>query len=139
IAEPQVKFHRKVGVYDIAKNVTDNDLQGFISDVDNFPNTEADPTKLMDYISSRRFPLLARFFLASGEKVYENRQYILDKLGQTANGEKYFKVLMDSLQYVERKATDKREQPLYHHIPTTIEVGKKYFAQQPFKVSKPLE
>jgi len=73
--------------------------------------------------------LYYRFFLAVGDEVYANRKYILDKLAQMPNGDKYFQILMRSLAWFERGKKDPSDNTptSFKELPQTIKEARSYF------------
>lgn len=79
--------------------------------------------------------LFSRFFLGVGDKVYDNRQYILDQFSEVPEGDKYFELLMGSLASFERDNRPNRSDvPLYTRYPKTIADAREYFLTQPHVV-----
>lgn len=79
--------------------------------------------------------LFSRFFLAVGDGVYDNRQYILDQFSEVPEGDKYFGLLMGSLASFERdNRPDRSDIPLYTRYPQTIVAAREYFLTQPHVV-----
>jgi predicted nucleotidyltransferase len=75
---------------DISEEATDRDLERY--------EKTSDPRA--------KFNLVTRFFLGTGEGLYENRKYLLDKLeAQGETGQKTFEGLMQELFKLDRRTT----------------------------------
>lgn len=73
--------------------------------------------------------LFSEFFLSVGEEVYESRKWILEQLKAHPQGDKYLKMLMESLAWFERgdNRISKAHTPPYNRYPQTIEQAEKFF------------
>lgn len=136
--------HRTIGAIDISPNETTSKLRLLNREFDDYvkkgilkpweaPEWDEEHFMGVGYNSSIQEPVLwslaSRFFLVIGEDVYRSRKFILDSLAETEDGEKYFTLLMNFLQYTEReKATEKRPNtPSYEGYPKNIKEARSYF------------
>jgi predicted nucleotidyltransferase len=128
--------NKTVQIIDISPQATDRMLRYFIDEINRDTNYGKQPLKLQE-VSNPTFKLLSRFYLAVGDGIYKNRKYILDQLDrleqQGEEGERYFKVLMEYLQYSERtKTTTKRTGIVpYQNYPKSIAEAREYFLTKP--------
>ncbi len=123
--------------YDISDEATKEDLKYFILYTDGLTRDGVLEEHRLDMLLKNPVTqrLFSRFFLAFGDGVYRNRQYVLDQLKQTPNGESYFQMLMESMALFERSNGPSRYQtPKFEGYPKTITEAEKYFlrkSQQP--------
>ncbi len=109
---------------DISVTETVNQMQRFKAYVDENINDKG--VVIFEGINGVTFPLVSRFFLAVGDGVYENRQYILNYINDldrsSNNGNRYLSALMDMLHNFDRKDLTNQ-----YDLPHTIEEARKYF------------
>ena len=104
-----------VGV-DISKRQTDLVFEDFVRKVN---SDDVAPVNIV-----------TRFLLSVGKPVYENRKYILDKIAQLDEPDKYISALMNGLQDFER--SKKKEHAIsYAHFPRTLSEARDYFLTEP--------
>lgn len=122
--------NKTVMLVDISKNATDKVFNEFKVSVDRDTNFGKLPL-VLNQVGPFEFNILSRFYLAIGNGIYANREYILDKF--EALDARYFQALMQYLQYSERtKTTTKRDGlEAFKHYPKTIIEARKYFRTEP--------
>lgn len=111
----------------ISREKTDNYLELFTDYVKQFIDSNSVDDNIHDLAAIPPAQnLYSQFFLAVGEGIYENRAYIMERLRQTPEGEKYFQVLMKCLASFERGG-EKHSTPKYERLPQSIEEAERYF------------
>lgn len=127
-------------IVDGSQEMTDRLIKSFKGDVVKNTNSFNHPYKIDKRgVGVLNWGLVSRFFLGIGDGLYKSRQYILERLQSDPNGEKYFQVLMQFLQFCERTVkTEKRPEglPKYRNFPKSIAEAKEYFLTQPPKITK---
>lgn len=84
--------------------------------------------KIYSGINSGTRDLWCRFLFGTGEGLYRNRSYILNKLAEMDDGELFFQALMDCLISFERGGGNEVN---YGKLPKTIAEAREYFLTRP--------
>jgi hypothetical protein len=116
-----------MGIIDISKEGTDEDIAEFKNLIkeQRRGRTRGKTTQPHPPAGS----LITRFFLGTGEGLYKNRKYILEKLAQEKDGEILWQNIIKYLSYFERtgKTTKRPGLPAYENYPQTLAEAQKFF------------
>lgn len=117
----------------ISKVKTKSEIEELLNAAKPLLNKEIDEDTLLKNVGIPPIQnLYSRFFLCTGDEVYENRKSIFDQLKTDPNGDKYFSMLMKAMAWFER-GNDKAQTPRYNRYPQTIDEAEKYFLSRPDK------
>lgn len=117
-------------VLNISKEETDKDINDFRDVVNEQIKGKREFTEGEAGLPpSPAYKLLTRFFLGTGEGLYKNRKYILEKLAQEKDGEILWQKIIEYLSYFERtgKTTKRPGLSPYDNYPKTIAEAQKFF------------
>lgn len=113
IEDPNNEYPGHPGIHafnaDISQEATDDLIRQLVEE----PTDVYDPHQR----------IVSRFYLGIGDGLYQGRKYILDRLESVPKGEDIFKLLMEVLQNVERKAGQEH----FKGYPQSIAEARKYF------------
>lgn len=114
-----------IKVFDISERETQRSVESFIRFIYPYKDLSSAASLTNIYF----FSLCARFFLAVGNDVYKNRQFILDQFKASPNGEACFQILMQGLEAFERDRDrpERMQAPDYSGYPKSIRQAEQYF------------
>jgi predicted nucleotidyltransferase len=140
IAQKELNLYKKnknslasysiMSIIDISKEETDKDIAEFRHLVNEQKRGRLGFTKGK---TTQPHPstgsLITRFFLGTGEGLYKNREYILEKLAQEKDGDMLWQKIIEYLSYFERtgKTTKRLGLLAYENYPQTLAEAQKYF------------